>query len=249
VALIYRRYLAKSSGPARRGNPSAANFMVDMVRKYPEKVSIYSAGALTNVELAVRLDPHFASLAKELVIMGGYIDVNMLQAKGIVMQAEMQEDINLMIDPEASETALTVNFPNINIAGNVANQVFADQEFADEVYSKLTPYSELFYKYYDLSYPFWDETAAALMVDPSIAINQTSGLLVSFRCTFPADVLVFLDVDTSYGSPTHGNIHVYQKELAPVGVREVSYVFEVDAYRLREMIKHALQYPKSCADL
>jgi hypothetical protein len=38
------------------------------------------------------------------------------------------------------------------------------------------PYSELFYKYYDLSLPFWDETAAALMVDPSISVNQTSGM-------------------------------------------------------------------------
>jgi inosine-uridine nucleoside N-ribohydrolase len=34
---------------------------------------------LTNVALAVRLDAQFASLAKELVIMGGYLDVNMLQ--------------------------------------------------------------------------------------------------------------------------------------------------------------------------
>lgn len=61
--------------------------------------------------------------------------------------------------------------------------------------------------------------------------------------------LVFLDVDTSYGSPNYGNIHVYQKALAPQGIREVNYVFEVDADRLKQRIKHALQYPKSCADL
>jgi hypothetical protein len=60
---------------------------------------------------------------------------------------------------------------------------------------------------------------------------------------------VYLDVDTSYGSPNYGNIHVYQKALAPQGIREVNYVFEVDAERLISRIKHALQYPKSCADL
>jgi inosine-uridine nucleoside N-ribohydrolase len=58
---------------------AAAQFMVEQVKKYPGKVSIYAAGALTNVALAVRLDETFASLAKELVIMGGYVDVNMFQ--------------------------------------------------------------------------------------------------------------------------------------------------------------------------
>lgn len=80
-----------------------------------------------------------------------------------------------MIDPEASKIALTADFPNITIAGNVANQVFPTQEFVDEVYSVPNPYSKLFHDYYELSFPFWDETAAALMVDPSLATNQTSG--------------------------------------------------------------------------
>jgi hypothetical protein len=35
---------------------------------------------------------------------------------------------------------------------------------------------------------------------------------------------MYLDVDTSYGSPSYGNIHVYQKALAPQGIREVNYV-------------------------
>jgi inosine-uridine nucleoside N-ribohydrolase len=35
---------------------SAAAMMVEMVRKYPGQVSIYCAGALTNVALAVRMD-------------------------------------------------------------------------------------------------------------------------------------------------------------------------------------------------
>lgn len=67
--------------------------MVEMVRRYPHQVSIYSAGALTNVALAVRMDPSFASLAKELVIMGGYVDVNMLQVTGDYMQADINSDV------------------------------------------------------------------------------------------------------------------------------------------------------------
>ena len=47
----------------------AAWFMIEQVRKYPGQVSIYSAGALTNIALAIRMDPDFAKNAKELVIM------------------------------------------------------------------------------------------------------------------------------------------------------------------------------------
>lgn len=75
---------------------SAANFMVEMVHKYPGQVSIYSAGALTNVALAVRMDPEFASLAKQLVIMGGYVDVNMLEATGSILLADYQSDVSLI---------------------------------------------------------------------------------------------------------------------------------------------------------
>lgn len=73
---------------------SAANFMVEMVHKYPGQVSIYSAGSLTNVALAARMDPEFASLAKNLVIMGGYVDLNMLEATGSIMQADYQSDVS-----------------------------------------------------------------------------------------------------------------------------------------------------------
>lgn len=92
-----------------------------------------------------------------------------------------------MIDPEASKIALTADFPNITIAGNVANQEFPTKEFVDEIYQVWNPYTKLFRDYYDLSFPFWDETAAALMVDPSISTNQTSG---SYGCSFFVLVLI-----------------------------------------------------------
>ena len=75
---------------------SAANFMVEMVHKYPHQVSIYSAGALTNIALAVRMDPDFAFLAKELVIMGGYVDVNMYQVTGDYLQADINSDVGVL---------------------------------------------------------------------------------------------------------------------------------------------------------
>lgn len=50
------------------------------------------------------------------------------------------------------------------MASNVAYQVLLDQGLADMVYLIQIPYIELIYKYYNLSKPFYDETAAVLMV-------------------------------------------------------------------------------------
>lgn len=107
---------------------TAAGFMVEQVRKFPGQVSIYAAGALTNVALAVRMDSEFASLAKELVIMGGYVDVSglwrmvgregglvgpmgadhtqvmMYQAAGTLDESNINSDINLIADPESART-------------------------------------------------------------------------------------------------------------------------------------------------
>ncbi|RAL58459.1 hypothetical protein DID88_005163 [Monilinia fructigena] len=217
----------------KRGR-SASAFMIEMVHKYPGQVSIYSGGALTNIALAVRSDDKFASLAKELVLMGGYIDSNLLQTTGSVLQADISSDINLMIDPEAAKIAFTAAFPKITFAGNVANQVMSTQEFLDEIHEVKNKYSDIVHEYYGTLFPFWDETAAAIMVDESIVTNSTS---------------FYVDVDISYGSPSYGNIHAYQAALMPPGLREVNYVIEINADSLKKIVKRAVQYPRTCSTM
>jgi len=197
---------------------------------------IYSGGALTNIALAVRTDPNFAALAKGLVIMGGYLDDNLFETTGSSAEADINSDINLMIDPEAAKIALTADFPSITIVGNAANQVYPTQAFWDDVYKVKTPYTELAYKYYGTGFPFWDETAMFAVLNPENILNSTS---------------FYLDVDIASASPSYGNIHAYQKSLMPQlqTLQKVTYVLEVDGPKLMTDIKHALQFPKTCADL
>ena len=42
--------------------------MIRMAHEHPHQVTIYGAGPLTNIAVAIELDPHFAEMAKELVI-------------------------------------------------------------------------------------------------------------------------------------------------------------------------------------
>ncbi|PQE09294.1 inosine-uridine preferring nucleoside hydrolase protein [Rutstroemia sp. NJR-2017a BVV2] len=166
---------------------SASAFMIEMVHRYPGKVSIYAGGSMTNIALAVRSDDQFASLAKELVIMGGYIDVNLLEVTGTMV-----------------------------------------------------------HDHYGTIFPFWDETAAAIMVDSSIIKNTTTWNKHAALLTL---VLVYVDVDISYGSPSYGNIHAYQSALMPPGLRNVTYVNKIDGDKLKTMIKRAVQHPRTCSTM
>ena len=48
--------------------------MIRMVHRYPHQVTIYEGGPLTDLALAITIDPQFAELARELIVMGGSID-------------------------------------------------------------------------------------------------------------------------------------------------------------------------------
>ena len=52
----------------------AAHLLVRMVHKYPHEVTIYEGGPMTNLALAISIDPEFAGLAKELVFMGASLN-------------------------------------------------------------------------------------------------------------------------------------------------------------------------------
>lgn len=52
-------------------SPNDDHFLVDTARRYRGKLVVLAVGPLTNIALALRLDPEFADNVKELVIMGG----------------------------------------------------------------------------------------------------------------------------------------------------------------------------------
>src|SRR5438034_1392913 len=62
--------LVEGSPHTKPLDETAAHFIVRMVHKYPGEVVVWAGGPLTNIALALRLDPQVATLAKELVLMG-----------------------------------------------------------------------------------------------------------------------------------------------------------------------------------
>ena len=90
---------------------SAAEFIVRMVHKYPGEVVIWAGGPMTNIALALRLDPQVASLAKELVLMGS----GMYSGNGGINGVDGRREFNWWFDPEAVRISMRAPWKKITI--------------------------------------------------------------------------------------------------------------------------------------
>jgi len=88
----------------------AAHFMVRMVRQYPHEVTIYAAGPMTNLALAIALDAKFPELCRELILMGGSINP---QTDDPEFTLTPKREFNLWMDPEASHAVFHAHWPRI----------------------------------------------------------------------------------------------------------------------------------------
>jgi len=216
--------------PLDEGAPSlkasteiAAEFLIEQVHKYPHEVTILAAGPLTNLAIACRLDPEFASLAKELIFMGGLINTGLSKATG---NPDFASDFNLLFDPEAAEIVLTADWPKITSVGDVTNDTFFSDELLQRIAQTKTPLTQYIVKYAEKNVPLWDELTVGIFLDPTLVTKRTT---------------VLMDVDVSHG-PGYGSARIWSETVAPhTGERKVSVVREVDVNRFTEAFVHAMQ--------
>ncbi|KAL1023396.1 hypothetical protein UPYG_G00040290 [Umbra pygmaea] len=76
----------------------AVNAMTRLVAEHPKQVTLVALGPLTNLALAIRLDPSFPLNLKELFIMGGN-----MEGKGNV---SVCGEFNFVMDPESAHVVL-----------------------------------------------------------------------------------------------------------------------------------------------
>ncbi|GAA4491909.1 nucleoside hydrolase [Gluconacetobacter tumulicola] len=214
--------------PLKEGEPSlrpatetAALFLIRQVHAHPHQVTIIAAGPMTNIALAIRLDPAFAGLCRRLVFMGGIVDGNLGQ---VTDSADYYTDFNLMFDPEAADITLTAPFPSIMSIGGVANPIRMNRELLARLTVADTPLSAYLKRYFKAQ-PMWDELAAAIAVDPAIVKKTVSA---------------YMGVDLSHG-PNRGYAHVWPEQTRPhTGERVVEIVTDVDAARFYDDLVRAV---------
>jgi inosine-uridine nucleoside N-ribohydrolase len=180
---------------------SAAEFLVEMVKKYPHEVTIYAAGPMTNLALAMGLDPKFPELSKELIVMGGSINP---QTEDPEFSLSPTREFNFWMDPEAAHAVLHAKWPRMVVTTvDISVKTRMDKDLIEQVRKSPEPAAQYVAKYAEANY-LWDELAAVAWLDPSI-ISKSRKL--------------YLDVNTDHG-PGYGNTLVWGPGQQP-GLGEI----------------------------
>ena len=211
----------------KAAHESAASFLIRKVHELPGQVSIVAAGPLTNLALAARLDPEFASLARELVFMGGSFNPIAANNGFAAEYANApRREFNMRWDPEAASIVLHEPWKKITeVPIDPTTRTFFKPEFIREVSQGQAPFDDYLGKF-GQSYPMWDELAVAVWLDPSVA-TRTASLLV--------------DVDTSFTAGYGSTLSWSVGEGPGLGERPVTVVLEADVPKLERMTLQLLK--------
>lgn len=220
--------------PLQEGEPhtkpiaeDAAHFLVREVRAHPHAVTIYAAGPLTNIALAVSIDPEFAALTQGIVIMGGSLNP---QTDDPEFATSPRHEFNFWFDPEAARITLRARWPRIDVTTvDVSIKAMFTQAMLDEISKSPHPAARYIAKYSEERYYLWDELAACAWLDPSIITKRKD---------------LYMDVDLSHG-PAYGETLTWDAALKPaVALQLVHAQVDLDLPKFTAMFVSLMAAPK-----
>ncbi len=206
---------------------TATAFLVRKVREFPGEVSILAMGPMTNLALAVRLDDGFAAGAKELVFMGGSFSPHAADNAFALEYAHTPRlEFNFRWDPEAASLTLRAPWRRVvQVPIDPSTRTLFRPEMIKQIAAADTPVARYVTKYAE-NFPLWDEIAAAVWLEPSLATRRER---------------LAVDVDTGADGAGYGNTLSWAKGQGPgLGEPEVEVVFEVDVPRLEKLVTDLL---------
>jgi inosine-uridine nucleoside N-ribohydrolase len=193
------------------------HFIIRMVHKYPHEVTIYAGGPMTNIALALSLDPKVAELAQELVVMGGSIAPEV----PLAWKTENRREFNFWWDPEAVHIVLRAPWKKITVTTvDISVKTRMTNETIQKIASAGTPSAAYIGKYSDEEY-LWDELAAVAWLDPSVITKEVS---------------LYMDMDISH-TAGYGNTLVWTEEEHPgMGEQLVHVQTELDNEKFMKLL-------------
>jgi inosine-uridine nucleoside N-ribohydrolase len=205
--------MAEGTPTTKASEEDAAHFLVRMVRKYPHEVTIYAAGPMTDVALAILLDPQFPELSKELILMAGSINP---QSDDPEFALTPGREFNFWMDPEAAHAVLHARWPRVVLTTvDISVKTRMEKDLIEQVRKSSTPAAQYVAKYAEANY-LWDELAAVAWLDPSIITKWKK---------------LYVDVNIDHGAG-YGNTLVWPVGMQP-GMGEVLVEVQHDLDRAR----------------
>ncbi len=177
--------LGNSNLPMPKGkilDMSAAQFIVKMILENPGEVTLVPIGPLTNIALAVKIEPKIIKLVKEVVIMGGAATV-----RGNVTPVA---EANIWQDPHAASIVFSAGWPLTMLGLDVTTKVVQTEAYLNEIYTAnnsatdlikaVTPfYQDFYFKCFgSRNLHTHDPSTIAYILNPKLFTIQTVPVVV-----------------------------------------------------------------------
>jgi inosine-uridine nucleoside N-ribohydrolase len=204
----------------------AAHFLIRQVRAHPHQVTIYAAGPLTNIALAIAIDPEFASLTEGIALMGSSLNP---QTDDPEFATNPRHEFNFWFDPEAAHIVLRADWPRIDVTTtDISLKAPFSQQMLDTISKSSTPAARYIAAWSKNRYYMWDELAACAWIEPALITKEEQ---------------LYMDVDLSHG-PHYGDTLTWNEKTKPAtGVRLVHAQLDLDLPRFQKMFVDLMTQP------
>jgi inosine-uridine nucleoside N-ribohydrolase len=213
--------LPEGQPTTRPANEDAAHFLVQMVHKYPHEVTIYEGGPMTNLALAISIDPQFPELARELVFMGGSLAPHTDNPE---FANTPRHEFNFWFDPEAAQIVLRAPWnkmvctpTDISIKTHLTPAIIKQVEASGTAvaryiarFAMLTPGADI----------MWDELAAAAWIDPTLITKRETR---------------YMEVDLDRGAGYGNTLTWTEKDKPKLAVQQVEIQVDLDLEKFYKM--------------
>lgn len=221
--------LPEGQPTTKAADEEAAHFLVRMVHKYPHEVTIYEGGPMTNLALAISLDPQFPALAQELVFMGGSLSP---QTDNPEFANNPRHEFNFWFDPEAAEIVLRAPWKKIVCTPtDISIKTHMTAAMVKQIEASGTPLTRYIARFAMLTPGadiMWDELAAAAWIDPTL-ITKTENR--------------YMGVDLDHGA-AYGNTLTWETGNAlRLGAQPVEIQVDLDTERFYRMFVGLMSAP------
>ena len=207
----------------------AAHFLVRMVRKFPGEVTIYEGGPMTNLALAISIDPEFPKLAKELIFMGASLNP---QTDDPEFANTPRHEFNIWFDPEAAHIVLRAPWKKIVCTPvDISVKTKMTMELINRIKQGTTPAAQYIGKYGRLfgEYNYlWDELTAAAWLDATLITKKD---------------IRYLDVDLGRGAGYGNTLTWTDRDKPALELQPVEVQVDLDVEKLYKMMVDLLTAP------
>jgi len=218
--------LVEGKPKAKPLDEDAAHFLIRQVRAHPHQVTIYAAGPLTNIALAIAIDPQFAELTAGIAIMGGSLNPVTDDPE---YATHPRHEFNFWFDPEAVHIVLRAPFPRIDLTTvDISLKTHFTKAMVEEIAKSANPAAQYIAKYSDDPYYMWDELEAAALLDPAIITKEQ---------------VLYLDVDLNHG-PNYGDTLSWTEVNQPqIPLQRVHVQTDLDVARFYRLFVELMKAP------